>query len=565
MDLWVVAVAAGAGYAVKANYFKNSSRRLKESALESFSLDYFHSQSQSWNLLQRIREQTCPCCRLGVCKHSETDGSFGRDFIGVPSNSATKCEVQLQSHRPCGMGYFFDLSSELLPDSVIGEVSSLRRFTADRQLGSRSRGYINKSLDSSDSILTPELYGGHPGFEEYYSPSSSTEMARPLTIGSWIIGGSHDFGQEMQVEKEKGALMLTRKQIQNFDMGPSRGLSKSRRRVSGGLFYPQGTSDEMLPFFLGITVGIMSNVAANKREVDYLNELLKQNENLVQDLHEELKMKDLLTVKELASEDSDPQETTEKQSSSASSEVSTKKELDKSIKFDGREPDDEKAENSEAMSKIEAELEAELERLELNMKSSSLERMLDLVEMNPNFELDVEGDLGPNEGYKKPDHLSDSDDDPSRISTDPTETANYAVSSKELSLRLHEIIQSRLVVRIMELEYALENSQKRLHVLDEVESSSIQQFATSGKADEEREPAFDEVHEVLPDAKTYNVTRVQALVHYPNQAQCAFPWPDVGIYKAATQVMPNRQKMGSLYHIDKDLRNYGLQQDFTHT
>ena len=33
----------------------------------------------------------------------------------------------------------------------------------------------------------------------------------------------------------------------------------------------------MLLFFLGMTVGIMSHVAANKREVDCLNELLKQN------------------------------------------------------------------------------------------------------------------------------------------------------------------------------------------------------------------------------------------------------------------------------------------------
>jgi hypothetical protein len=107
--------------------------------------------------------------------------------------------------------------------------------------------------------------------------------------------------------------------------------------------------------------------------------------------------------------------------------------------------------------------------------------------MDPNFELDVEGDLSPDEGHKKPDELSDSDDDTSGSSTNPIDTANYAVSPKELSLRLHEVIQSRLVVRIMELEAAVENSQKRLYALEsdstspkmdlhgEVESSSIQQ------------------------------------------------------------------------------------------
>ncbi|KAB5544577.1 hypothetical protein DKX38_012689 [Salix brachista] len=516
MDLWVVAVAAGAGYAVKANYFKNSSARLEERSLEPFSLDYFHSQSQSWNLLQRIREQTCPFCRLGICKHSETDESLGRDFIGVASSSATRGEIQLQSHRPYGRGYFFYSSGELLPDSIKREVSSFRRLTADRQLGNRSRGY-----------LTPELYGADIGFEEYeYAslPSSSTEMAQPLPIGSWIIRGSHDFGQEMPLEKEKESLMLTRKQMQYFDMGQSRRLSRSSRRVTGGLFYSQGcvffhmfsmsllyicisdvtgsiefgSYDRMLLFFLGMTVGIMSHATANNREVDCLNELLKQNENLVQDLNEDLKMKDLLTVKELVSEGSSFQGTTENPSNSASSEGSTKKESDKSTKFDGREPDDEKAANSEAMSKIEAELEAELERLELNMKSSSLERIFDSIEMDRD------------DGHKKPDDLSDSDDDAGGSSTNPIDTANYAVSPKELSLRLHEVIQSRLVVRIVELEAALENSQKRLLALEsdstsptmdlrsEVESSSIQQspsftgegngvlcqFATSGKGDD---------------------------------------------------------------------------------
>ncbi|KAJ6318059.1 hypothetical protein OIU76_013577 [Salix suchowensis] len=324
--------------------------------------------------------------------------------------------------------------------------SSFRRLAADRQLGNRSGGY-----------LTPELYGADIGFEEYeYAslPSSSTEMAQPLPIGNWIIRGSHDFGQEIPLEKEKGSLMLTRKQMQYFDMGQSRRLSRSSRRVTGGLFYSQGYYDRMLLFFLGMTVGIMSHVAANKREVDCLNELLKQNENLVKDLNEDLKMKDLLTVKELVGEGSSFQGTTENPSKG-----STKKESDKSTKFDGREPDDEKAANSEAMSKIEAELEAELERLELNMKSSSLERIFDSIEMDRD------------DGHKKPDDFSDSDDDADGSSTNPIDTANYTVSPKELSLRLHEVIQSRLVVRIVELEAALENSQKRLLAL-ELDSTS---------------------------------------------------------------------------------------------
>lgn len=43
----------------------------------------------------------------------------------------------------------------------------------------------------------------------------------------------------------------------------------------------------MLLFFIGITIGIMYTIIAHKREVDKLNELLKQTQKLVEDLHEE--------------------------------------------------------------------------------------------------------------------------------------------------------------------------------------------------------------------------------------------------------------------------------------
>lgn len=121
---------------------------------------------------------------------------------------------------------------------------------------------------------------------------------------------------------------------------------------------------------------------ANKRGVDNLNDLLNQTKNLVQDLHEELEMKDLYIVKEVGNEDFESRGTNEipflNHTPIASS---TEPELDKSIKYDEKGPDYHKAEDSEAISKIEAELEAELERLELNMKTSSLERISDYVEV----------------------------------------------------------------------------------------------------------------------------------------------------------------------------------------
>lgn len=49
--------------------------------------------------------------------------------------------------------------------------------------------------------------------------------------------------------------------------------------------------------------------------------------------------------------------------------------------------------------------------------------------------------------------------------------ANYAVSPRELSLRLHEVIESRLEERVKELEIALENSQRKLQLMESEQRS----------------------------------------------------------------------------------------------
>lgn len=131
----------------------------------------------------------------------------------------------------------------------------------------------------------------------------------------------------------------------------------------------------MVLFFLGVTFGIVSSIIANKSDLDKLNELLKHSQNLVQDLHEELEMKDSLTVKELTSEDLECQGTNEHSVlNGISTAFSPERKLDKFTDCGGKEPDDSKAKYDEARSQIEAELEAELELLELNIKKSSLQR-----------------------------------------------------------------------------------------------------------------------------------------------------------------------------------------------
>lgn len=141
-----------------------------------------------------------------------------------------------------------------------------------------------------------------------------------------------------------------------------------------------GPRSGMLLFLIGLTMGIMPEVFTCTRESKELNEKLKQAENLIQDLQEELDMKYKLTVEELAEEHSQP--LSAKISSSFNDEptMSCSDPLANGIpSYDSKMANNKEEENRQSMSKIEAELEAELERLGLNM---DLERISDFVEVS---------------------------------------------------------------------------------------------------------------------------------------------------------------------------------------
>lgn len=159
----------------------------------------------------------------------------------------------------------------------------------------------------------------------------------------------------------------------------------------------------MLPFCIGISIGMISALLLKRTEVDKLSKLLKQTEDLVQDLQEELEMKDSLSVKELAYGTYESQKLKHGNSKTVESSgpgqnqnltphTTSRDECDcQHLNKNG--------ENSESLRKIEAELEAELERLEQNMNACSMEQqMSDLCEVpicflsvlfNPNDEVPI--------------------------------------------------------------------------------------------------------------------------------------------------------------------------------
>lgn len=104
-----------------------------------------------------------------------------------------------------------------------------------------------------------------------------------------------------------------------------------------------GSNDAVLLLCVGISIGLMPSFVANQSELNKAKAELKQTENLEKDLEDELKTKDSLTVN------------------------------DDDLHNGEKHCDEKIAESSESIGKIEAELEAELERLEINMKSSNIE------------------------------------------------------------------------------------------------------------------------------------------------------------------------------------------------
>lgn len=126
----------------------------------------------------------------------------------------------------------------------------------------------------------------------------------------------------------------------------------------------------MLVFITGMAVGIMSSNAAWKDEVDKLSKQLKQMHNLVEDLHEELDMKEMVMVKELTDTPLSIKEP-----------IASPSDVKAFSKSDTIKVDDREAESRELLSKIEAELQAELEMLEHNLKASALERISGVVEV----------------------------------------------------------------------------------------------------------------------------------------------------------------------------------------
>ncbi|XP_074578376.1 uncharacterized protein LOC141834886 [Curcuma longa] len=321
----------------------------------------------------------------------------------------------------------------------------------------------SKPLSSTEDYLIPQLYNENFESEEFLFGtvrSSTTPGIRPfVTDGSKIISKScygpmdNNFASELDNEiymksvSGISPLPKLRAAQRNCRETPHEKLVHSNTIGPLKFAHHKDSVDALHIFSVGVSLGLLSTILSNRKEIDNLNTMLKSSENLVQDLQEEL---DTLTVKELANE-----------------VIGHQKPSDMILNLEPVVKDDNDQvflPTEESRSEIEAELEIELEKLEMGMNSSifsTKKSVLDELDLELIAD-DIVGELKSGRFFH--DQSTNASDFTS--STDHALDASYSVSPRELSLRLHEVIQLRLQERIEELERELQQTQKQLHLVE---------------------------------------------------------------------------------------------------
>lgn len=486
MDIWTVVAAAGAGY-VAQHWKKIIAGRQDVESSENAVLTL----SGSSTVKQQVPEKNLPFRKVLTGKKEKSDvcpdiGLSCQDTDVEEAFISTYCMENLTLGNlaysiPHGGERFSDDIHRSNGDYPLQQskdacfCSSSPAPNTSALSTRRLKGKVLKPLTSLESCLMAQLYKEHAHTDVLDSvrsprtPSNSPFVTRvrgdfrKLPVNIVEKQPVKDFHHSQ--EKPIGGVPHLPK-LEDFSLrkrAPRRTERSSNQNSEG---QPHG----VLLFCLGISAGILSSFFANQQEVDNLNLLLRQTKNLVEDLQDELEMKDSLTVKELAVEDDESQDT-HHDSLDYGHSHSPEAKLDDSMFPDHGKCHDEKAE-VKSLSKIEAELEAELERLELTMNACSLEGKLNnLVEMEPDFLPDVAvGEFKAEIFSRQTVGQAYADQDGSGNST--AHPADYAVSPRELSLRMHEVIESRLEARVKELEAALQNCQRKFQFgeYDHIES-----------------------------------------------------------------------------------------------
>ncbi|KAF3501003.1 hypothetical protein F2Q69_00045269 [Brassica cretica] len=379
-----------------------------------------------------------------VTKHlqnvSKGKESFPEDLSYVKPKSPRCCVVSSlasdkkaneENFEDCVNGEDLDVlgvaSEEICSDSF-GNRAFLRRKQRYRRLVKPfyMENSVISRLHREEHMLSP-------------FPSPCVAVSRPLVVtdGTKLIGKNNGDSLSQraqscgipQLRKLEASGLYVKRRVEKTSRTSDNGIvEKTSRTSDNGI----GSKDAALLLCVGISIGIMSSFVANQTEVNKVKAELKETENLVKDSEDGLETKDSLTEND---------------------------DLHYGEKTAG---------HSESIGEIEAELVAELERLQINMNSSNIETQpSDVFELEPDSEVEfAQGELRDDDQVERQrfDETEFNQEEPCGGNFTP-ESGNYTVSPRELSLRLHKVINSRCEERIKELEIALQESQRKVEQL----------------------------------------------------------------------------------------------------
>ncbi|KAF8393035.1 hypothetical protein HHK36_021276 [Tetracentron sinense] len=235
--------------------------------------------------------------------------------------------------------------------------------------------------------------------------------------------------------------------------------SEWQRKIatSSEMVESSGRHTKEVSFKLGLGVGLVFLIAATKNEFNKMKELRTQMEIFFKDFKDELKMKDVISKPSesndnLAYSTNDSQEVGNRnchlsiQNDALSHHLvvsETTMECDQFMKCNTPRREEFVA----GMNQLEAELEAELERLELHLDTEDLlehpwRKRIENTAPDSSLSVSFEEVGNP--------HEADSGE-------------NFGVSPNELERRLHELLEARQKERITELEFALKGTKNKLH------------------------------------------------------------------------------------------------------
>lgn len=411
---------------------------------------------------------------------------------------------------------FWDVSQGVFvldPDSFLvqqegdgrSKGSSTRKIKTPNNRSGRSRGSMcrrkrlttQKPMSSLESCLSAQLDVNFNqragGFLPLFCSPAGDAVEGHVTgvrrnLGDHILGpvASEKVSTEGSLSTLSSAIglpSLSRQQNRRSSLNiikkiKSRAARASKGETTGIPFKGlEGTSQDAMLFNFGVGVGIMFTIMSNKHEVKMLNELLREAECLIKDLECELEgrytsrpecdptkksMEDSVEQRQLVLSS-----TIKKVRSAARSlnsmRLSLTEELEPALGMEHMQPDD--------MAKLEAELEAELERMELNLDDGRISKHHRQYSGASEFDADIVGNVVQGEltvkGLPCEIEVESEEEDNSDSSHEDLHVSSYAVSPRQLAERLHEVLEARQYERIAELEAELKAVGSRLHAQEE--------------------------------------------------------------------------------------------------